>query len=250
MRIVILASLGALLFVGEARAFHFHNQFHSAADGREEVPGSGFLYYTGSPRDWGLRCSACHVEAPQDIGADVTFSPMLSGGSYVPSTDYVVTIRMTGERFGLSGCPVEGGNVTPNRNAVVATFSAADGAPRGQLSNDDGNRNCGSNIVDGCGTSTLVMGDCNGVVGTQCGLTSRDTWTFRWRAPGSGSGTVRFDFGIVDGNCRFDSYDDDVFEDTITIGEGAMSACVDRRLHRPSRRAPHLWALPYRRRIV
>lgn len=212
----------ACSFGATARAFHHHNQFQSPADGREETPGSGGLYYSGSQRDLGLRCAHCHVEAEGRIRASVAFSPSVSAG-FVRGATYRVTVTMTGETKGLSGCAP----MIPNRNGIAATVVGASGLPVGQLSPDGDTRRCGSRYPPvSAGQTTAVFGDCEGVVGVQDGLRSLTSWQFDWRAPSTGTGDVALWLGVVDGNCVFDSYDDDVYETRIDVPESTSAALV------------------------
>lgn len=246
MRHVIVVLAIAFASPPTTRAFHHHGQFQEAADGRAAVPGSGGLYYTGSRRDLGLRCTHCHVEAPGRIRADVSFTPDASTG-WTPGTTYRVTVTMTGESAGLSGC-----GMIPNRNGITATIVGPGGSPVGELSPDADGRRCGNRFPPvGGSQTTVVFGDCEGVVGVQDGTRSLDTWRFDWRAPSAGAGDATLWLGVVDGSCDFTSYDDDVYETRIDVPEASSAALLpakhprDLRLARGERHA-----LPPRRRRV
>ena len=208
---------GSVAIVATAHAFHHHGEYQAFADGREMVPGSGQLYYTGSRRDLGLRCNSCHVEAPGRIRATTEFSPALgAGNSYTPGRRYTVTVTMSGENAGLSGC-----GMTPNRNGITAMFVDGTGFPVGTVSPDEGGRRCGSRFVTPSATqSTVVFGDCDAVVGAQGAPGSLDRWDFDWQAPPAGGGEVVMWLGVVDGDCTFDTYNDDVYETRLTLPEG------------------------------
>lgn len=231
----VCGALGALLGAAPAQAFHHHGQFQGNADGRDQVPGSGQLYYTGSRRDLGLRCSSCHVDAPGRIRAGVDFSPALGAADqYAPGTSYSVTVTMTGETRGLSGCRVEPSGPLPNRNGFTAMLTDGSGQPVGTLASESGARDCGNRVVNTTETS-VVFGDCEAAVGAQSGARSLTSWTFRWTAPPPGTGSLDLWLGVVDGDCAFDSYDDDVFELTMPLAEG--SAALPPTLRSPTRGA-------------
>ena len=218
---LLLASVFALS-PASASAFHHHNQFQSAADGREMVPGSGGLYYTGSRRDLGLRCAHCHVEAEGRIRADVSFTPSVDAG-WMPGATYRVRVTMSGETKGLSGCAP----MIPNRNGMAAMLVGPGGFPVGQVSGDQNGRQCGSRFPSVSGTqTTVVFGDCEGAVGVQDGARSLTSWQFDWRAPSAGAGQVALWLGVVDGDCVFDSYRDDVYETRVDVPEGSGARLV------------------------
>ena len=220
----VVSILSMALAPPEAQAFHHHNQFQSAADGREMVPGSGGLYYTGSRQDLGLRCAHCHVEAEGRIRADVSFTPSVGAG-WMPGATYRVRVTMTGETRGLSGCAP----MIPNRNGIGAMVVGPDGYPVGQVSGDQNGRQCGARFPAVSGTqTTAVFGDCNGVVGVQDGARSLTSWEFDWRAPTAGAGGVTLWLGVVDGDCVFDSYRDDVYETRVDVREGTSAALAPR----------------------
>jgi hypothetical protein len=241
-----MIALIVLTLASPAHAFHHHGQFQEPADGRVETPGSGGLYYTGSRRDLGLRCSACHVEAPGRVRADVVFSPSLDAGRYAPARRYEVTVTMRGESKGITECTAP----LVNRNAIAAMFTGRDGFPIGRLSPDGGSRSCGGGPSFSAPSTTVVFGDCEGVVGGQDSR-ALTTWRFSWDAPPAGAGEVAFWLGLVDGNCVFDSYDDDVYETSMPMGEGSMALRIDPRLEHESSRAlafERVVALPPRKR--
>jgi hypothetical protein len=243
-----MIALIVLMLASPAHAFHHHGQFQEPADGRVEVPGSGGLYYTGSRRDLGLRCSSCHVEAPGRVRADVTFSPALTAGRYAPAQRYEVTVTMRGESMGIAACTAP----LVNRNAMSAMFTGRDGFPIGRLSPDRGSPACGSMSPSfSAPQTTVVFGDCDGVVGGQDSR-ALTTWRFFWDAPPAGAGEVGFWLGVVDGNCVFDSYDDDVYETSMPMGEGSMAFRFDLEIERESSRGvvvlDRVIALPPRKR--
>jgi hypothetical protein len=239
--VIIWMSIGiAWSYAGEARAFHHHQQYQSPADGRSTVPGSGGLYYTGSRRDLGLRCSHCHVEAEGRIRANVTFSPSVATG-WTPGETYRVSVTMTGESKGLSGCAP----MLPNRNGIAAMVVGRSGFPAGQVSPDRDTRRCGSSSPPvATDQTTVVFGDCDAAVGAQGNVGtagSLDTWRFDWRAPSAGAGDVSLWLGVVDGDCGFDSYNDDVYETRVAVAEGGSAALA------PPAPAPEAFALGSRR---
>lgn len=242
-----LAIAALALAVPVAHAFHHHGQFQEYADGRAETPGSGGLYYTGSRRDLGLRCSACHVEAPGAIRADVTFSPALSGGRYVPGATYRIAVAMTGESRGLTECS----SPMVNRNGITAMIVGPSGFPVGEIGPDQDARRCGVRFPPvGATQTTAVFGDCEAAVGVQ-DTRALTRWEMSWRAPSAGSGEATLWLGVVDGDCMFDSYRDDVLETRIAIPEGSTAALLRERAPARSfaiaRREP---ALPARRREI
>jgi hypothetical protein len=224
MTLVLQLVFSLLALPSPASAFHHHGQFQEHADGRSEVPGSGMLYYTGSRRDLGLRCSSCHVEAPGRIRAEVVFSPELSDGRYAPGRRYDVTVRMNGESRGIAEC------MPPmvNRNAMVAMLVGPDGFPAGTISPDRGGRQCGNRYpAYAAPQTTVVFGDCDAVVGGQDDR-ALTTWRFSFDAPSTGAGEATLWIGMVDGDCMFDSYRDDVYETAVRMPEGSMARSFER----------------------
>jgi hypothetical protein len=185
----------------------------------DNIGGSGGIWATGARRDHGITCAHCHInDANQQgrVGLTPSFSPPLgAGGKYTPGTRYTVTMTMTGEWLGLSGC----GAYVTHTNGFGAAFELSTGASAGLLESDSGQSaaNCLQTSQSDGGT-TLTYGRCTAVV-SKAAL-ARTNWTFFWTAPAAGAGAVTLYWGVVDGNCDMMSMGDDVKTGKQTLPEG------------------------------
>jgi hypothetical protein len=227
---VVVAFVLCLLAPRAALAWDTSELVYLPADG--EIPGGGGIVGTGSVSDGYARCVDCHVEPLQRIDLAITTSPPFDTAGettlYQPGEVYDVTVRMTGETLGLSGCQAG----TTNNNMIAAAFEDPNGMPVGLLASDSGQAqgsNCPSTRPDPASVSsgtTLLFGDCN-VVLTRDQLPGGATeWRFRWTAPASGTGDVVLFAGGVDSNCSMTSLEDDAKMVTMTLSEGSPLALV------------------------
>jgi hypothetical protein len=224
MRIFIaLASLLLLVVSAKtASAWDGPNMWYDPANGSPQTnqnPGGGGILGTGGLTDHGITCANCHLKGKNPTGlidAQIDFNPQLVAGAYTPGQTYTITVTMTGEHLGLSGC----GQYTPdNNNFMVATLEDDNGNVAGDLRAASGSTtSCPPTVTFDPNTfkGTFMYADCHAVLSHGAGLTS---WTFDWIAPTKGSGQVTLYYGMVDGNCTMDSLDDDVKVGTIKLGE-------------------------------
>ncbi len=114
--------------------------------------------YSGSPAD-GQTCANCHggsaVEANNILTSDVPAT------GYVPGTNYTITVTISG------GTARKGFQVSPQNSSGVLM---------GTLTAGTGNRVVSSKYVTHTSAKTSNPG----------------TWTFTWKAPAAGTGTVNF----------------------------------------------------------
>jgi hypothetical protein len=217
----IIAAL--LLAPSVGRAWDSDDAWYNPATGSGPVgamgsilPGAGGLIATGGTSDHNITCAACHIKAEGRIGVTFTPSPAWSlannVAAYAPGQTYAITVKLTGEHLGQSGCsPYVNGNI----NGFGAAFESDAGKPAGTLASDSGQTaaNCPQANPQAMSGTTLTYGDCHAIVSladkTLAGTTS---WTFRWTAPPAGTGPVTLFYGAVDGDCMMDSFNVDMYQ--------------------------------------
>ena len=221
--IVILAAFSwALFFARAAAAWDGPPMWYDPANGSPETnqnPGGGGILGTGGAQDHGITCANCHIQGKSPtglVGATVAFNPTPANGAYAAGQTYTVTITMTGEHLGLSGCR----QYTPdNNNFMGATIEDENGNLAGSLSTQSGSTaSCPATVTfdPNVFKGTFMYKDCHAVLSHGASMTS---WTFDWTAPAKGAGPVTLYYGVVDGNCMMDSLDDDVKVGVVKLGE-------------------------------
>lgn len=171
MRTIVIVAV--MLASGTAFAFHTPSVFEdSVAEG-----GGHRVYFTGSQRQKGYDCGACHVDAARTIRTAVEFSPAVAG-AYEPGRTYAITVTLVGEHRGFGAAS--------NQNSFLAEVVDDSGAPAGVMAAPD--QDVARLIDDG-----FVVGG----VSTGGGAT---TWSFAWTAPAAGAGPVAMYVAIVDGD--------------------------------------------------
>lgn len=163
----IVAASAFLLLAG----FHQPASFDaSAADG-----GGNRMYFDGSPRQKSYDCTACHDDAPKQIGAKIDVTPAMSA-SYQPGTPYTIVVTLRGEHAGFG--------TANNQNGFVAEVVDDAGMSAGTLASPDVDK---VEIVD---DGRVASGEGKDI----------SMWTFQWTAPAAGRGAVTLHLGLVDGN--------------------------------------------------
>jgi hypothetical protein len=220
---------------GAARAWDGDDLWNNPANGGGAAPGQtgsispggGGIFGTGGARDYFITCANCHVNDQNQQGQidlAVMFTPPLTvtagQSSYKPGQLYQVSAQLTGEHLGLSGCgPYVNGNV----NNMVATVEDASGRTAGLLASDSGqsSASCPATAPMVTTGTTIMSGDCHAVA-AQSGkpAANRTQWYFSWTAPAAGSGALTMYWGAVDGDCKMDSFGDDVRVNRLTMTEG------------------------------
>lgn len=222
-----LAFSAALFLDGApAGAFPFENSWHLASSGETNTTpknrcGAGGIYGLGSPADFGIKCSDCHIDAQAAFQVQIDESPdfMTSGNTklYQPGQTYDIQISIINEVHAMD----ENSNLT--LNGFTASFEAADGAAMGVLVADLGRSDsCPANAptaVQNVHNRTMVYGDCHAVLSEP--EVGDSSWTFQWIAPQSGSGDVTMWYGVVDGDHHDkSSLDDDTVQGNLLLSEG------------------------------
>jgi hypothetical protein len=198
----------ALLLPARAEAFFTRGFFERSA----ALGGAGSLFYTGSVRERGWDCSACHVDAPRKLRVGFTVQPsdFVASRSYVPDTEYTIEVALLNEALGLG--------TQFNSNGFLAEFSQGR-LPMGRLAE----------------SSTTELLD-NGRIVSSLNVT-RDlySWSFRWTAPAPGSGPVVINLGAVDGNgageasLSFQDYqNDDIYVAELELTEASAATGANR----------------------
>jgi hypothetical protein len=232
MRALIILSIVSLPALAWEIPCNWTNDTTTAAN----EAGGGGLFATGGKKDYSITCSACHLEtlttpAASTIDTNLAFVPALTmvGNvpTFMPGQRYQVTVTLTGENRGMSGC----GSPSDNINTFALTVEDATGATIGLLESDTGqsstscltglsSMNCMGTLPMSGGT-TFMAGDCHAVAGYG---SNRTTWTFFWTAPsGTATTEVTFFWGAVDGDCKMNSLRDEVKEKRLVVRRsGAM----------------------------
>jgi len=174
--VAILALAAGALAPRVALAFHTGNVF----DKPPGAGGGGGRFYNGAPRERGLDCTACHLDAPHKTRVSARSDPpeLVADGRYVPGATYDLTFTLDNEYLGL-GSPLS------NYNAIVVSAVDAKGGGAGSFS--------GYAAEDFYARGSSILAS----AGRQPNETS---WAFRFRAPDSGAGSLSLYVGVVDGN--------------------------------------------------
>lgn len=216
LKILLGAAAVSLLSAGALHAFP--NTIHWTADASGPLCGAGGIYATGASADWGVTCAHCHINDKGQQGkmaVSVTANPVMGGGKYVPGTVYTMTVQILNEALGLA-------NAIDNKNGFVLTVEDAGGKKAGTLTADmtAGCPAAAPLIPDGAvpGT-TYTYGDCRAI--TSIGKNNvAPKWTFTWKAPAAGTGTVTMFYGVLDGDSSQTSLGDDLKLGTLRLNEG------------------------------
>jgi hypothetical protein len=196
------------LVTGSALAYHAGNLFDVPPGGG----GGGGLFYTGSPREHGWTCAACHIEAPGRSRVNVSSDPpdLITAGSYAPAQTYRLSFALTNEYLGL-GSPLS------NYNSIVLTAVDGARAPAGAFT--------GFAAAEYYTRGTNII--------ASAGRTPNETaWSFDWTAPAAGAGRIQLFIAVVDGNAAnstatatlTDPFGDDIALGTLTLSESAGAA--------------------------
>lgn len=241
-----LMTLGALAFfwlvAQHARAFDGYDHWYSPANAA--IPGAGGVTGTGARSDYAIHCGHCHIDAPGMIDASVTFNPPLTklgnDDVYAPGQAYQVTVNLLGEYLGRGGV-AECGQYGMNINQFAAKFEDADGNAVGSLVTDSGltSANCVPMLTDKPPGTVMTYGDCKAAIAID--NENRTMWTFQWTAPAGGEGALTMYYGVTDGNCSMDSYDDDTIVATVQMAEATAAAWLPS--ERSSSGSRHRYAL-------
>ncbi len=178
----------------------------------ETSGGGGGLYFTGSPRQHGLRCEACHIDGPTDVKLrlsallDGEASPLFSGG-YEPGALYEIEVGFEGADLQPeAGC--EGMEDEPcNINGFAFEMLDAAGQPAGVLcpvAPVDDQEGCSAcRVVRSAGT--LVADNCSVLLADGFDSTAFrwhngiQAYSFFWRAPVQDEGALFAYVSAVDG---------------------------------------------------
>jgi len=191
---LVVAAL-CLLPVG-ALGYHTGAYFDKAPG----AGGGGGLFYTGSPRERGWDCAACHTDPPGKIRAQITSEPaeLFARGRYVPGETYDIHVEIVREKFGRS-------SGISNHNGMAVSIIDNALLPAGRVGG------FGAGIFYQRGDNILAT------EGLEANVTA---WDFSWTAPDTeDQGTISFYFGVVDGDGAqtppdvntTNPYDDDVY---------------------------------------
>lgn len=202
------AALATTLGAGSALAYHAGNMFDVPPGGG----GGGGLFYTGSPREHGWTCGACHIDAPGRARVNVSSDPpeLVAAGTYVPARKYRLSFALANEALGL-GSPLS------NYNSIAVTALDRTRAPAGAFS--------GFAAMDYYTRGTSII--------ASAGRAPNETsWAFDWTAPAAGAGRVQLFIAVVDGNAAnstatttlTDPFGDDIALGTLTLSESPAAA--------------------------
>ena len=178
---LVTATVAALVLAAPPSVAH---AYHNGAlfDRAPGAGGAGGLFYTGSTRDRGWDCSACHTDPRGQLAIDVSSQPpeLISEQRFRPSTAYTITVTMSDPTRQL-GLPATRSNYNAMAASILDDQSVAAGMVNGFVPGRFYLR--GSSIL---ATDTTVINE--------------TSWTFTWTAPATGTGALTIDIAVVDGN--------------------------------------------------
>lgn len=203
----IVALAITLLIAGRAQAFHAGVAFMA----QPGTGGGGGVFYAGAPKDHGWNCRSCHEAAEGRITVSLDSPDLFSSFKYSPGKTYNFKAIMNNEWKGVGA--------QANYNTVTIQVVDAKGEPTGQLqAPPDDFYSTGAATIAGKGTKP-----------------NETSWTFRWTAPATGTGQVRFFVAAVDGNgaglssgTLTDPGGDDVFTGSVVVDESAQAGTKNR----------------------
>lgn len=173
-----LAMLAMAAVPSVAHAYHNGAVFDRAPG----AGGGGGLFYTGSTRDRGWDCSACHTDPPERLAVGVSSQPseLIAEQRFVPGTAYTITVAMTDpmRQLGLT-------STRSNYNGLAASVLDDQSAASGMISGFDPGR-------------FYLRG--NAILASDSTAINETSWTFTWTAPMASTGALRLDIAVVDGN--------------------------------------------------
>jgi hypothetical protein len=210
---LVTAALAALAIAAMPAVAHaYHNG--AVFDRAPGAGGGGGLFYTGSTRDRGWDCSACHTDPRAQLDVEVTSQPpeLIAEQRFRPGTAYAITVELTDptRQLGLT-------STRSNYNGIAASVLDEDSVAAGMINGFDPGRFYlrGSAIL--ASDSTVI---------------NETSWTFTWTAPMTSTGALTLDIAVVDGNganaggtsTLTDPDGDDVAVRTYVVRDTAASA--------------------------
>ena len=200
--VALVACLVLALFPRAALAFHAGSLF----DKPSGAGGGGKIFYTGSPKEKGWHCGACHLDAPGKIQIVLEADQgLFQSFAYTPGMSYDITATLIGEHAGTQ-------SATANFNGLAMTVVDESGEPAGSLSGP-------ADDFYSSGPATIV---------TSGQKVAQTKWSLRWRAPDTAIGAVTIHVAAVDGNAAglsgdtlTDPWDDDVFVGALALDAAA-----------------------------
>lgn len=208
-----IALLGGLLLPGVAQAYSDPMSF-ARDPSADTAGGGGGLYFTGSPRQHGLDCAACHIEPEGNVG--LRLSALLDGeeaslfrSGYEPGRTYEIEVAFDGDLLVPSiGCSPENSDVCDLNLFALEILDEAGRtsgafcptAPR--VGPPHGCDTCPSLRTRG----TVAEADCSVIIAdgfdTVAGHWRNGTtaYSFFWTAPAEDEGPVMLHVSAVDGH--------------------------------------------------
>lgn len=173
-QLVVIALLAA---PSVAHAFHNGKVF----DDPPGAGGGGGLFYSGSLRDRGWDCTACHEQPRGRLELALASQPpeLLESGRYTPGAAYAITVAMAdpSRQLGMAA-------TRSNFNGMVASFLDDAGIPAGTITN--------------FAPASFYLRS-SAILATDSVTVNETSWTFTWTAPMT-SGEIEIDIAVVDGN--------------------------------------------------
>lgn len=158
--------------------------YHSGAlfDRAPGAGGAGGLFYTGSTRDRGWDCSACHTDPRGQLAIDVVSEPaeLIEEQRFRPNTAYTITValRDPARQLGLLA-------TRSNYNTMAVSFLDDQSIAAGMINGFDPGR-------------FYLRG--SAILASDTTVINETSWSFTWTAPAARSGAVTIDLAVVDGN--------------------------------------------------
>lgn len=214
MRKLTCTLVGALLFLPGLAIAYSDTMSFARDPSADTAGGGGGLYFTGSPRQHGLDCAACHVEPTGEVGLrlsallDGAEAPLFRSG-YEPGRTYEIEVAFDGELLTpLVPCSAEDTEVCDLNLFALEILDE-----RGQTGGSFCPTQPGSAPAGGCGAcpnlrarGTLAEADCSVIVSDgfdavaghwRNGVTA---YSFFWTAPAEDVGPVMLYASAVDGH--------------------------------------------------
>jgi hypothetical protein len=212
---LVTAALAAIAMAALSSVAHaYHNG--AVFDRAPGAGGGGGLFYTGSVRDRGWDCSACHTDPRAELAIEVTSQPpeLIAEQRFRPGTPYVITIAMTDptRQLGLT-------STRSNYNSMAASVLDDQGVAAGMINAFDPGR-------------FYLRG--NAILASDSTVINETSWSFTWIAPMTSTGALTLDIAVVDGNganaagtsTLTDPDNDDIAVRTYVVTDAAASARI------------------------
>lgn len=185
---------GVLLAAGLS---FFSLEDHHSYSNTSGSPGT----YTGSPGDGNKTCRSCHSGSTASQKTDA-FSSDIPAGGYIPGATYTINVTLTESgrsKFGFECTSENSANQKKGQFINISTSQT---------------RTIGSSAPRITHVNTTATG------GTK-------TWTFKWKAPATGTGNITFYTALNATNSNGSDSGDNIYVNTSTVSEDLTAGIAD-----------------------